>query len=46
MLGVGVWENPKGAYMVKFNKQGRDIYVIVDDQFAVAPDNDWLFGSS
>lgn len=23
MLGIGEWENPKGAYMVKFKKLGR-----------------------
>ena len=27
---------PPGAYMVKFQKFGKDIYVIVDDNFPVA----------
>lgn len=33
--------------MVKFQKFGKDIYVIVDDNFPVADpgvDNYWLFG--
>jgi hypothetical protein len=38
---------PSGAYMVKFKKFGREIYIIVDDQFPVydtGDDNMWLFG--
>ncbi len=27
---------PPGAYMVKFNKFNRDVYVIVDSQFPVS----------
>lgn len=38
---------PKGAYMAKFNKFNRDVFVIIDDQFPVydtSRDNQWLFG--
>lgn len=38
---------PPGCYMVKFNKLGKDLYVIIDDVFPVVypnADNDWLFG--
>jgi hypothetical protein len=36
MLGLGEkgWKNPQGAYMVKFNKFNKDLYVIIDNQFA------------
>lgn len=40
-------ECPPGAYMVKFQKFGKNIYVIIDDTFPVADpavDNYWLFG--
>lgn len=40
---------PSGAYMVKFNKFSKDIYVIVDDSFPVYDvngDNNWIFGRS
>lgn len=46
MIGVGEWENPVGAYMVRFKKMGRDLYVIVDDQLAVGLDSGWLLGHS
>jgi hypothetical protein len=46
MLGINEWQNPYGAYMVRFKKMGRDIYVIIDDQFAVGVDNSWLLGRS
>lgn len=32
--------------MVRFKKMNRDIYVIIDDQFAVGADNEWLLGRS
>lgn len=40
-------ECPTGAYMVKFNKFNKDIYVIIDDNFPVgetSQDNQWIFG--
>lgn len=30
ILGLGEWENPNGAYMVKFRKYNKDIHVIID----------------
>ena len=38
---------PPGCYMVKFTKFGKDIFVIIDDNFPVVDtksDNDWVFG--
>ena len=39
--------SPPGAYMAKFNKFNRDLYVIIDNQFPVyttSQENAWLFG--
>jgi hypothetical protein len=38
------WKNPNGAYMVKFKKYGKDIYIIIDDQFPTSGGTNWLFG--
>lgn len=40
-------ECPPGAYMVKFSKFGKEIYVIIDDNFPVVDtqgENEWIFG--
>jgi hypothetical protein len=44
LLGIGEWECPTGAYMVRLKKLGRDIYVIIDNQFPVGVDDTWLLG--
>jgi len=44
ILGIDVWKNAEGSFMVKFNKYGKDVYVIVDSEFPIAPDKNWLFG--
>jgi hypothetical protein len=44
VLGVGVWTNPKGGYMVRLSKYGDPIYVIIDDLFPTYYDH-WAFGS-
>ena len=39
--------SPLGAYMVKFSKMNKDLFVIIDSQLPVSDpnaDNKWLFG--
>lgn len=43
---MGNWENPNGAYMVKFNKFNKDIHIIIDSEFPVDSEGKWLFGRS
>ena len=46
IMGFNEWENPKGAYMVKFKKFNKDIHIIIDSEFPTGHDNSWLFGRS
>jgi hypothetical protein len=44
ILGLDVWKNADGAFMVKFKKYGKDIYIIIDSKFPSTGGDEWLFG--
>jgi hypothetical protein len=45
-LSPSEWRNQKGAYMIKFNKFLKDVYVIVDDQIPVDNHDNFVFAKS
>ena len=46
IFGIGDWDNPNGAYMVKFNKFNKDLHIIIDSEFPVDSEGKWLLGRS
>lgn len=40
------WTNQKGAYMVKFFKFSKEIYVTIDDYLPVDDHDDYVFAKS
>lgn len=41
-----MWTNGKGAYMVRFYKFLKEVYVIVDDHLPVNSQDEWVFAKS
>ncbi len=41
-----LWKNDKGAYMIKFHKFSREVYITVDDYLPVDTNNNWVFATS
>lgn len=44
--GEQLWTNGKGAYMVRFYKFLKEVYVIVDDHLPVNDQDEWVFAKS
>ncbi len=42
--GIGEWKNAEGAFMVRFKKYGKDLYVITDSRFPSVGGDEWLLG--
>jgi hypothetical protein len=48
-MGMGegkLWKNQKGAYMVRFFKFLKEVYIIVDDLLPVDENDDFVFARS
>ena len=36
ILGIDIWKNAEGSFMVKFKKYGKDVYIIIDSKLPSA----------